>query len=107
MDPVVSKVFDEMLKRMEDLDKRFAERWERLEKRFEDASTALQEREQDVDGRPASLEDYASTQYIAATVADNWGAHFDSCVSDLEQRMADLELIRLAEIRDETTEWRR
>jgi hypothetical protein len=34
-------------------------------------------------------------------VADNWGAHFDSRVDDLEQRMVDLELIRLAEIHDE------
>jgi hypothetical protein len=40
MDPVVAKTFDEMLKRMDDLDVRSAEHWERLEKRFEDASAA-------------------------------------------------------------------
>jgi hypothetical protein len=34
-------------------------------------------------------------------VTDNWGAHFDSRVMDLEQRMANLELIHLAEIHDE------
>ena len=34
-------MFDEMLKKMEELDTRFAERWERLEKLFEDVSSAL------------------------------------------------------------------
>lgn len=37
-------------------------------------------------------------------VADNWGAHFDERVSDLEHRMNELELIRLYEIRDERDE---
>jgi hypothetical protein len=101
MDPVVAKTFDEMLKRMEDFDRRSAEHWERLERRFEDASATVQEREEAVDGRLIELENFASTQYTAAVIADNWGSHFDSRVSDLEQRMADLELIRLAEIRDE------
>ncbi|CAD6334072.1 unnamed protein product [Miscanthus lutarioriparius] len=102
MDAVVAKTFDEMLKRMEEFDTRSAERWERLEKKgFEDASAALQEREEAVDGRLAALEDFASSQYTAAVVADNWGTHFDSRVTDLEQRMVDIELIRLAEIRDE------
>ena len=94
MDPVVSKTFDEMLKRMEDYDKR----WGNLERRFDDASAALQEREEAVDARFGSLESFTSAQYTAAVVADNWGSHFDSRVSDLEQRMADLELIWLAEI---------
>jgi hypothetical protein len=49
MDPVVAKMFDKMLKWMEDFDKRSVERWERSDKRFEDASVALQEREEDVD----------------------------------------------------------
>jgi hypothetical protein len=49
MDPVVTETFDEMLKRMEDQDKRSAEHWEHLEKRFEDTSTSLQEREDAVD----------------------------------------------------------
>jgi hypothetical protein len=101
MDPVVANTFDEMLKRMDEQDKRSAERWERLEKRFDDASASLHEREDTIDGRLSSLEGFAHAQYKAAVVADNWGAHFESRVDDLGQRMADLELIRLAEIRDE------
>ncbi|XP_066345321.1 uncharacterized protein [Miscanthus floridulus] len=90
-----------MLKRMEDLDRRSSERWERLDKRFEDVSASLQEHEEAVDSRITSLESFAFAQYTAAIVADNWGAHFDSCVTDLEQRMADLEMIRVVEYRDE------
>jgi DNA repair exonuclease SbcCD ATPase subunit len=101
MDPVVAKTFDEMLKQMDEQDKRSAERSERLEKRFEDASASLQESEDAVDSRLSSLEGFANAQYTAAVVADNWATHFDSRVDDLEQRMADLELIRLVEIRDE------
>ena len=55
----------------------------------------MQEREDAVDSHIASLEGFASSQYTAAIVADNWGSHFDSRVTDLEQRMADLELIWL------------
>ena len=101
MDPVVSKAFEEMLKKMEELDKHSAERWERLEKRFEDAGDALQGHEQAIEIRVAALEDLTSAQYTAAVVSDNWGARFDLRIDDLEQRMADLELIRLAEIHDE------
>jgi Mg2+/Co2+ transporter CorC len=54
-----------------------------------------------VDSRTASLEDFVSSQYTTTVVADNWGSHFESRVSGLETCMADLELIRLAEIRDE------
>lgn len=60
-----------MLKRMEEQDKRSAERWERLEKRFEDAGDALQEREQAVEAHISSLEDLTSAQYTAAVVFDN------------------------------------
>ena len=91
-----------MLKRFDSFDKRSAERWERLEKRIDDASASLQEREGSVDARLLSLENFASAQFTAAIVADNWGSHFDARVSDLEQRMFDLELIRLNEIRDES-----
>lgn len=100
MDPVVAKTFDEMLKRMEDFDKHSVERWERSEKKFEDAAMALRECEEAVNARIVSLENFASSQYSAPIVADNRGAHFDSRVSDLEQSMSDLELIRLAEIRN-------
>jgi hypothetical protein len=86
---------------MDEQSSRSVERWERLEKRVEDASRAAQEYEQATDSRIASLEELASSQYTAAVVADNWGSHFDSRVSELEQGMADLELIRLSEIRDE------
>lgn len=101
MDPIVAKTFDEMLKRMEDLDAHSTERWGCLEKRVDDVSTALWEREIMVDSRTASLEDFVSSQYTTTVVADNWGSHFESRVSGLETCMADLELIRLAEIRDE------
>jgi chromosome segregation ATPase len=101
MDPVVANTFDEMLKRMDEQDKRSAEHWERPEKRFDDASASLYKREDAIDDHLSSLEGFAHAQYNAAVVADNWGAHFESRVNDLEQRMADLELIRLAEIRDE------
>lgn len=101
MDPIVTKAFDELIKRMDEQSSRSAERWERLEKRIEEVTQAMREYEQATDSRIASLEDFASSQYTAAVVADNWGSHFDSRVSDLEQRMADLELIRLSEIRDE------
>jgi hypothetical protein len=101
MVPIISKTFDELLKRMEGQDKRSTECWEHLEKRFEEASAALQERDNAVDSRLSSLEGFASAQYTATVVADNWGSHFDLRIDDLEQRMADLELIRLTEIRDE------
>ena len=37
-------------------------------------------------------------------VADNWGGHFESRVSDLEHRMFDLECIRIVECGDERDE---
>jgi hypothetical protein len=86
---------------MEDLDRRSAERWERLEKHFEDASAALQERDVAFESRLSSLELLTFAQYTTVVVADIWGAHYDSHVGELEHRMADLELIFLAEIRDE------
>jgi len=54
-----------------------------------------------VDACITSLEDLTSAQYTTAVVSDNWGARFDSRIDDLEQRMADLELICLAEICDD------
>jgi enoyl-CoA hydratase/carnithine racemase len=60
MDPVISKTFDEMLKK-EEMDARSAERWGRLEKRIDDAEALLQEHEHAVDTRLTSLENYASS----------------------------------------------
>ena len=48
-----------------------------------------------------SLEDYATAQYTATVVVDNWATHFNERISDLKQRMMDLELIRIHEINNE------
>lgn len=47
------------------------------------------------------MESFASAQYNAAIVTNNWGSHFEECLQDLEHRAADLELIRIHEIRNE------
>jgi hypothetical protein len=67
-------------------------------------SASQHRRVEAVDLRVAQLEEYTNAQYTAAVVADNWGAHFDEHVSDLEHHMNELELIRLYEIRDERDE---
>lgn len=73
-----------MLKRLNDFDERSTQSWERWERRFEEASATIKERETIVDGRLLALEEFASTQYSATVVADNWGSHFESRLSDLE-----------------------
>ncbi|CAD6340373.1 unnamed protein product [Miscanthus lutarioriparius] len=82
MDPVVSKTFDEMLKRIEDYDKR----WGNLERRFDDASAALQEREEAVDARLISLESFASAQS---------GDERDDRVETLEEAVSELQSWRM------------
>jgi hypothetical protein len=72
-----------------------------VEKRYDEAAVAFQERAKIVDARLTSLENNTLYQYTAAVVTDNWGHQFDERVTDLEQRMGNLELIRLAKIRDE------
>ena len=84
MDPNVRSLFDEVLKRIDDLRTDSSGRWERWERRFEEATSELQERDEAVDRRIKSLEEFASAQYTAAVVANNWGGHFDERVSDLE-----------------------
>ena len=101
MDPNVRSLCDEILERIDRLRDDSGERWERWERRFEEVTTERQEHDEAVDRRIKSLEDFAAAQYTAAVVSDNWGAHFDERVSDLEQRMMDLELIRIHEINDE------
>jgi hypothetical protein len=54
-----------------------------------------------VDSHLDSLEEFASSQYTATVVADNWGDHFESHVSELEHRMFDLECIGVVECGDE------
>ncbi|CAD6242237.1 unnamed protein product [Miscanthus lutarioriparius] len=49
----------------------------------------------------ASLEVFCTAQYTAATVADNWGGQFEERFVELEQRVGNLELIRITEIHDE------
>lgn len=104
MDLNVRMMFDEVLKRIHDLGASSNQRWELWEKRFNDATDDLKERNTVVETRIASLEEFASAQYFATVVADNWGSHFDSRVSDLERRMVDLEGIRVLEIADERDE---
>jgi hypothetical protein len=72
MDLVITKAFDELLKQIDEQNSRSAERWERLEKRFEEVSYSLQEYEEATDAHISSLESFASAQYTAAIVADNW-----------------------------------
>lgn len=47
------------------------------------------------------MEQFTSVQYTAAIIADNWGGHFSKCISDLQQNVLDLELVRYGEIQDE------
>ncbi|CAD6334022.1 unnamed protein product [Miscanthus lutarioriparius] len=68
---------------------------------LEQRAASTHRRAEAFDLRVAQLEDYTNSQYTAAVVVDNWGAHFDERVSDLEHRMNELELIRLYEIWDE------
>jgi hypothetical protein len=73
MDPKVRSLFDEVLKRIDDLHTDSSGRWEWWERRFEEATAELQERDAAVDRRIKSLEEYASSQYTTAVIADNWG----------------------------------
>jgi len=44
------------------------------------------------------LEQFASAQYTATIVGDNWGGHFFERISELEERVHDLEMVRYVEI---------
>jgi hypothetical protein len=61
MEPNTTKMFDEMLKKMEDLDTCSVECRGCLEKRFEDPTAAIQERDDVVDARITSLESFTSS----------------------------------------------
>lgn len=101
MDPVVRNMFDELIQKFDAFRGEFDSLDSRLEKRLADAEASRQRLNEAVDGRLTSLEHFASSQYTAAVVADNWGGQFSDRVTDLEQRVLDLELIRFGEIRDE------
>lgn len=101
MEPNARSMFDEVLQRLDGMESRSSERWERWEKRLTEADAERKEHDDAVDERLLSLENFASAQYNAAAVADNWGSHFEDRLQDLEHRQADLELIRIHEIRDE------
>lgn len=51
--------------------------------------------------RLRALEDYCSAQSEAAVVAAEWNHDISGRVGELEQKVDDLELIRITEIRDE------
>lgn len=101
MEPNVHHLFDEVLKRIDDLRADSNERWERWERCFDDTTAEFQERDVATEHRISSLEEFVEAEYTAAIVSDNWGAHFNEWVSDLEHRMVDLELVRVHEICDE------
>ena len=104
MDPLCKSAFDDLISRFEAMDARSADRWERIDRRLQDTASVLEQRNLVVESRLESLEEFTSSQYTAAVVADNWGGHFESRVSDLEHRMFDLECIRIVECGDERDE---
>jgi hypothetical protein len=69
-----------------------------LDRRFSDLEAAQFQRDTAVDTRIESLERFASEQYTAAIIADNWGGHFSTRVGELEERVHDLELVCYVEI---------
>ena len=104
MDPVVRQMFDELLERFDAVRTELDGFGSRLDQRFADSEAVRTQRAAVVDGRLESLERFASDQYTAAIVADNWGGHFSERVADLEERVRNLELVRYVEIQDERDE---
>ena len=60
MDPNVRSLFDELLKRIDNLRADSSGRWERWERRFEEVTLELQERDEAVHRRIKSPEEFAS-----------------------------------------------
>jgi hypothetical protein len=101
MEPNVRHLFDEVLKRIDDLRNDSNRQWEHWEWRFDDVTAEFQERDVAIERRISSLEEFDGAEYTATVIADNWGAHFDERISNLEHRMVDLELVHIHEICNE------
>jgi hypothetical protein len=84
MEPNVRHLFDEVLKRIDDLRNDSNGQWEHWEWRFDDVTTEFQERDAAIERRISSLEEFVGAEYTATVIADNWGAHFDERISNLE-----------------------
>ena len=104
MDPVVRQMFDDLIHRFDAFRSEFDGLGAHLDRRFTETEAVRSEHDSTVDRRLDSLEQFASAQYTAAIVADNWGGHFSERVSELEGRVHDLEMVRYVEIQDERDE---
>ena len=104
MDPVVCQMFDDLIHRFDAFRCEFDGLGVHLDRRFTETEAVRSEHDSAVDSRLDSLEQFASAQYTAAIVADNWGGHFSERVSELEGRVHDLEMVRYVEIQDERDE---
>jgi len=104
MDPVVKQMFDDLLQRFDSFRTEFDGLGSRLDQRFSASEAARVQRDAAIDDRVQSLEDFASAQYTAAIVADNWGGHFSARIDELEDRVGELEKVRYVEIQDERDE---
>jgi len=104
MDPVVRQMFDDLIQRFDSFRSEFDGLGSRLDRRFSNSKAARFQSDATVDSRLDSLEHFASTQYTATIVGDNWGGHFSERVSELEERVHDLEMVRYVEIQDERDE---
>ena len=98
MDPVVCQMFDDLIQRFDSFRSKFDGLGSRLDRRFSKSEAVRFQHDVAFDGCLESLEHFASTQYTAAIVADNWGAHFSERVSELEERVHDLEMVLYVEI---------
>jgi len=97
MDLVVRQMFDDLIHRFDAFHSEFDGLGSRLDRRFTETEAVRSEHDPAVDSRLDSLEQFASAQYTAAIVADNWGGHFS-------ERVHDLEMVRYVEIQDERDE---
>ena len=102
MEPNARNMFDEVLKRLDDMETRSSERWERWEKRFNDSSA---ERQEGARRRRRQTADVAGEVRLCLVQhrcrRRQLGGRTSSSLYDLELRTMDLELIRIHEIHDE------
>ncbi|CAD6271267.1 unnamed protein product [Miscanthus lutarioriparius] len=104
MDPVVRQMFDDLIHCFDAFRSEFDGLGARLDRRFTETEAVRSEHDSTVDSHLDSLEQFASAQYTATIVADNWGGHFSERISELEERVHDLEMVRYVEIQDERDE---
>ncbi|CAD6254188.1 unnamed protein product [Miscanthus lutarioriparius] len=100
MDPVVHQMFDDLIHSFDAFRSEFDGLSARLDRRFTETEAVCSKHDSTVDRRLDSLEQFASAQYTAAIVADNWGGHFSERVSELEGRVHDLEMSVESEVQN-------